>query len=432
MSMLHNRLRNSVFAYRDNRRSFARRHGSEVVSQVTVSQMMGGQRGVKSLLCDVSEVPPDKGLIVRGIPIMRLVDRLPEEIFWLLMTGELPDQTELADLQEDFEKRSKVPDYAWKVLEALPKDSHPMAAFSLLILALERESEFRKQYNAGMTRDDHWLATLDDSLNLIARLPELAAGVYRWRYDLGKRVPRKKGLDWAANYAHMMGVEDKDGGFTRLVRLYMVLHCDHEGGNVSAHTAHCVASALSDTYYAVSAGLNGLAGPLHGLANQEVLKWLLEVLDKFDGNPTDDQLEQFAHDTLNSGRVIPGYGHAVLRVVDPRFTALLEFGNKECPDAPVFKLAEQVFRVVPKILQRIHKIKDPWPNVDSISGSLLHQYGVTQPRYYTVMFGVSRAMGIVSQVTMSRAAGEPIERPKSITFQTLGELLGERAFESVG
>lgn len=424
MSMIHDKLSKTLPAYQEAIKSLAKTHGETVIDSVSVGALLGGQRGIKSLLCDTSEVPADHGLIIRGIPIMQLVDKLPEEVFWLLLTGELPTAAELSDFQADLTKRSEVPDYVWSVLNALPKDSHPMATFNLLILALEKESYFRKRYDEGMSKDEYWRATLEDSLNLVAKLPAIAAGVYRWRYDLGPRITPKSGLDWGASYAYLMGVEDKDGGFARLMRLYMTLHTDHESGNVSAHTAHCVGSALSDPYYSVSAGLNGLAGPLHGLANQEVLEWLLDVLQKFNGVPSNQQLHDFAQETLHSGRVIPGYGHAVLRVVDPRFTAFMEFGKKECPDAPVFKLAEQVFHVVPEILKTIQKIKDPWPNVDSISGSLLHHFGVTQARYYTVLFGVSRAIGITSQLVISRAWGEPIQRPKSITSATIKKLVG--------
>ena len=177
---------------------------------------------------------------------------------------------------------------------------------------------------------------------------------------------------------------------------------------------------------AISAGLNGLAGPLHGLANQECLAWLEMVLKKFNGNPTDEQLDAFARETLASGRVIPGYGHAVLRITDPRFVAFRKFGEKECGDAPAFKLACQVYDVVPKILQTIQKIKDPWPNVDAMSGSLLHAFGCTQAQYYTVMFGVSRALGMCSQLVMSRAWNEAIERPKSIPMDELKALVAKK------
>jgi citrate synthase len=422
MSLLHDKLSKTIPVYQNELKNFAKTHGEKVIDSVSVGALLGGQRGIKSLLCDTSEVPADHGLIIRGIPILKLVDKLPEEVLWLLLTGELPTPVELQDLQAELEKRRQVPAYVWNVLEALPKDSHAMAVFNLLILTLQRESVFSRRYSEGMGKDEYWQATLEDALNLIARLPEIAAAIYRWQYNLGPRIAPKPGLDWAANYAHMLGIEDSSGGFKRLMQLYMTVHTDHESGNVSAHTSHCVASALSDPYFATSAGLDGLAGPLHGLANQEVLQWLLDVLEKFHGNPSDEHLDAFARETLGSGRVIPGYGHAVLRVVDPRFTAFMDFGLKECPDSPVFKLAAQVFNVVPEILKTIQKIKDPWPNVDSISGTLLYHYGVTQARYYTVLFGVSRAIGMCSQTVMSRAWGEPIQRPKSITFKALEKL----------
>ncbi|MCX6600890.1 MAG: citrate (Si)-synthase [bacterium] len=419
MSLLVEKLRKTVPAYRDSIKEFGKTHGEKDISKVSVGALLGGQRGVLGMLCDTSIVPPDKGLIIRNIPLMDLVDKLPEECLWLLLTGELPTAAETKDLQADLGKRTRVPDYVWKILESFPKDAHPMAVFDTLILAMERESVFRKRYDEGMKKDEYWEPTLEDLLNLIAKIHTIGAAVYRWKYDLGARIDPKPGLDWGANYAYMMGTKDPTGGFARLMRLYMVLHSDHESGNVSAHTCHCVGSALSDPYYAVSAGLNGLAGPLHGLANQECLAWLEMVVKKFNGKPSDEQLDAFARETLGSGRVIPGYGHAVLRITDPRFVAFRAFGEKEGLKSDVFKLACQVYDVVPKILQTIQKIKDPWPNVDAMSGSLIHAFGVTQSQYYTVMFGVSRAMGMCSQLVMSRAWGEPIERPKSITLDEL-------------
>ena len=419
MSLLLEKLRRVYPTYRDELKNFGKAHGDTVIGQVTVGQLLGGQRGINSLLCDTSTVPPDHGMIIRNFPVIELAWKLPEEIYWLLLTGELPSANELKDLQANLAARTKVPAYAWDVLAAFPKSAHPMAVFNSIILALEGESVYRAKYDQGAKKDELWEAMLEDSLNIVAWVPQIAAAVYRWKYDLGKRLDPRPELDWAANYAHLMGLPDPNGGLARLMRLYMVLHSDHESGNVSAHTTHCVGSALSDAYYAVSAGLNGLAGPLHGLANQECLQWLNATIEKFKGNPSDAELDKFAHETLDSGRVIPGYGHAVLRITDPRFVAFRQFGEKECPNAPVFKLAVQVYEVVPKILQTIQKIKDPWPNVDAISGSLIHHYGITQYQYYTVMFGVSRVLGLTSQLVVSRAWNEPIERPKSVTFDWL-------------
>jgi citrate synthase len=417
MSKLKEKLAKTIPPLRDEIKDFVKQHGDKVISQVTVAQAYGGMRGVKALVCDTSVVPPDKGLIIRGKPIAELKDKLPEAVFYLLVTGEMPDDEAVKDLTKDLKSRAKVPDYVWKTLEALPKDSHPMVMFSLGILAMEKESVFRKEYTAGMKKTDYWNPTLEDCLNLIAKLPTLAAGIYRMRFNKGKRIDPDAKLDWAGDYARMLGVKDSTGEFANLMRLYLVLHSDHEGGNVSAHTCHCVGSALSDPYYAVSAGLDGLAGPLHGLANQECLRWVIMVKDKFGGVPTDEQLKQFAWDTLNSGQVIPGYGHAVLRVTDPRYTAFHDFGAKVCPDDPLYQIVAKVYKVIPGVLKEHGKAKDPWPNVDAASGCLLYHFGLIEFEYYTVLFGVSRALGMCSQLIVSRALGEAIERPKSVTTE---------------
>ena len=413
--LLKDKLSAKIPGWRDEIRGIMKGHGDQKISDVSITQAYGGMRGVKAMVCDTSEVPPDKGLRIRGIPIGELTERLPEEIFFLLCTGELPNKQELKDLQAEYSKRGEVPGYVWKVLEAMPKDSHPMVMLDMGILVMECESEFRKRYDEGMTKMEYWEPTLEDSLNLLAKLPGLAAGVYRMRFDKGPRIPYNPDLDWGGNYAKMMGIPDPDGNFANLIRLYLTLHSDHEGGNVSAHTCHCVGSALSDAYYAVSAGLNGLAGPLHGLANQECLGWILEVMKKFGGAPSKEQLNDFAWETLNSGKVIPGYGHAVLRVTDPRYTAFLGFGRKYCMDDPVVLTVSNVYDVIPEVLKEHGKAKNPWPNVDAGSGSLLYHYGLKEFPYYTVLFSVSRAMGMCSQLIVNRAIGTAIERPKSVT-----------------
>ncbi len=400
-------------------RNLAKESGKKKVSEVTVEQVLGGMRGVKSLICETSEVALDKGLIIRRIPVLELTGKWPEEILWLLLTGELPNKTELKDLQDDLKKRSEVPEYIWAMLKTFPKDAHPMSMFNTLITAMQRESKFFRAYENGLKKDKYWEYTLEDSLDLIAKLPAIAAGVYRTRFGKGEVIKPNPELDWGANYAYMLGVNDNTTDWYDLMRLYMTLHSDHESGNVSAFTSHVVGSALSDPYYAVSAGLNGLAGPLHGLANQECLKFVIELEEHFKGVPTDDELREFSKERLNKGLVIPGYGHAVLRVTDPRFTAFIEFGKKVMPNDKIFAIVEKLFNIVPQVLMEQGKAKDPWPNVDAASGSLLYYYGVKEYIYYTVLFGVSRAMGICSQLVMSRAIGEPITRPKSITLDWL-------------
>lgn len=411
-------------AYRAEVREILNNHGDKVISQVTLQQAYGGMRGIKAMICDTSVVDPEQGVAYRGRPLLDIKHLWPEEVFFLLLTGELPDDEAKAALQREFDRRSQVPEYVWNALRALPRDTCPMAMLATGIMMMDRESVFRRWYEKGMKREDFWLAMLGDALNILAKLPVLAAGIYRIRYDRGSVMHWTHGLDYGANYANMLGIADPAGHFAKLMRLYLNFHADHEGGNVSANTCHTVGSALSDAYYAVSAGLNGLAGPLHGLANQECAKWILKLMERFGGVPTEDQLREFAFETLRSGRVIPGYGHAVLRVTDPRYAGLHDFGTKYLPDEPMFQSVDRVFQVVPTVLreyseERVKAGKNPiancWPNVDAISGALIYHYGISEFPYFTVLFSVSRAMGMLSQLVLNRALGTPITRPKSVS-----------------
>jgi citrate synthase len=259
-------------------------------------------------------------------------------------------------------------------------------------------------------------------MNLIARLPEVAAYIYRRKYKNGQTIAPDPSLDWAGNFAHMLGFDDF--GFKELMRLYLTIHADHEGGNVSAHTVHLVGSALSDPYLSFAAGMNGLAGPLHGLANQEVIKWIFQMQKTIGTDtPSKEQIAQYVKKTLAEGKVVPGYGHAVLRKTDPRFTAQQEFAKKTMPDDPIVNTVWKIYEVVPGILESLGKVKNPWPNVDAHSGALLVHYGMKEYEYYTVLFGVSRSLGTLAALIWDRALGFPIERPKSITTQAVKAIL---------
>jgi citrate synthase len=415
MAKLQEKFGGDLPALRDDIRELVKGYGDVVLSEATVAQAYGGMRGIKSMICDTSEVSPDKGLIIRGIPLLEITDKLPEEIFWLLVTGELPSADELKDLQADLTARSGVPGYVWDVLRAMPKDAHPMAMISVGIMAMQNLSKYAKAYAAGVKKTEYWESTTEDVLDVIAKLPELAAGIYRIRFHDGVLIPHDKTLDWGGNMAKMMGLPDPDGKLADLMRLYLTLHSDHESGNVSAHACHTIGSALSDFYYSLSGGLNGLAGPLHGLANQECLSFVLGMIDKYGGAPTDEQLTEYCWETLNGGKVIPGYGHAVLRVTDPRFTAQVAWGKERIPEDPVFKTVAKMFDLVPGILKEQGKAKNPWPNVDAASGSLVYHFGIKEFPFYTVLFSVSRALGVGAQLIYNRALGAPIERPKSVT-----------------
>lgn len=399
---------------------------NESLGEVTVEQVFGGMRGIKALICDTSEVGLDTGLIIRGIPILDLVDKLPEEIFYLLLTGELPNDEALEDLQWELKRRSDVPFYVWNTINALPIETHPMVVLNSAVLVMENESFFRKRYEEGIPKEMLWEPMLWDALNLIARIPIIAAYIYRRKFTKGPRINPDNTLDWAANFARLLGTEDLDGSFADLMRLYMVLHCDHEGGNVSAMATQTINSALSDIYFSISGGLNGLAGPLHGLANQECLRFIVRLRDDIGHTPTDPEIKEYCLNLLNNKKVISGYGHAVLRVTDPRFTAFVNFGNKHLPDDEIFGIVKQLFNIVPKILMEGGKAKDPWPNVDAASGALLHYYGLTEYDYYTVLFSVSRILGLSAQLILNRALSRPIIRPKSVTTEWLKKNLSAK------
>lgn len=439
--ILKDKLETQIPEWRDRVKRLVKEHGTVKVGEVTIAQVYGGMRDVKGLVTDISYVDPNEGIRLRGFTIPELLVRLPKPegaemplsggLYYLLLLGEIPTLEEAMEVENEWKARSELPSYVIDMINAMPEDTSPMTLFSQAVLAMQREALFAKKYHEGMRKEEYWQPMLEDSLNLTAKLPAIAAYIYRLKNGMGERITANPDLDWSANFAHMMGIEDKD--YEDLSRLYFMVHSDHESGNASAHAAHLVASTLSDIYYAASGALNALAGPLHGLANQESLRWLVEVYDKYGRVPSEGELEKFAWDTLNSGQVIPGYGHAVLRKTDPRFTALMEFGKRHfSKEDEIFQLACLVYDIVPQVLRDQGKAKDPWPNVDAISGSLQYHFGVKDcggPSgcgYYTVMFGISRLLGVSANVIWARALGQPIERPKSLTTVMLEEIAAKQ------
>jgi citrate synthase len=432
--ILHEKISAQLPEWRERVKVLAKQHGDVKVADVTVGQIVGGMRDIKSLLTDVSFVDPAEGIRFRGMSIPELLKALPKArggkmplvggLYYLLMIGEVPTREQAMEVEAEWAKRADVPDYVFKMIKSMPKETHPMVLFSQAVLALQNISVFAQRYHS-MKKDVYWEAALEDSLDLTAKLPVIAAYIYRMKYFGENKKPKYNARqDYGMNFSRMMKVADKKG-YADLARLYFILHSDHESGNVSAHTMHLVGSALSDPYLSFSAALNGLAGPLHGLANQECLGWLIEVKNKFGGVPTRDELYKFAWDTLNSGHVIPGYGHAVLRVPDPRYMAQLEFAKKRFPDDDLVRLAELVFDVVPQVLKEQGKAKNPAPNVDAISGTLQYYYGVREFDCYTVLFGVGRALGVTANYVWARALGMPIERPKSLTTKMLEDVVAK-------
>ncbi len=413
-------------------RQLRKQHADVKVGEVTLGQMMGGMRGVKSMLYETSQLDPQEGIRFRGysIPVLRKLlptasgdkEPLPEGLFWLMLVGELPTEEDVKWLSEQWKRRSVVPEHTFKVLDALPENTHPMTQFTIAISSMQTESVFARRYAEGMNKSEYWDATYEDAMNLIAKLPRVASYIYRRSYHGGDIINPDISLDWGGNFAHMLGVDKP--GFKSLLRLYLTIHADHEGGNASAHTTQLVGSTLSDVYLSLSAGMDALAGPLHGLANQEVIKWVFRMIDTLGTRqPTKEQIADYVNNTLAAGKVIPGYGHAVLREPDPRFVAQKRFAEEYIQNSDIISVIWKAFEVVPPILKSLGKVKNPWPNVDAHSGALLVHYGMTEYSFYTVLFGVSRALGVLSSACWARALGLPLERPKSVTSEWVKEFL---------
>lgn len=409
-------------------------HGEMQLDTVTIAQAYQGARGIPALITETSLLDSNEGIRFRGFSIPELREKLPhaeggneplpEGLFYLMLIGEVPTHEDVEHVSATWARRSHVPNHVFDVIESFPVSAHPMTQFSAAVLALQTESKFAKAYEEGISKKDYWDYVYEDTMTLIARLPRVAAYIYRRKYKNGEHIQPDGMLDWSANFAHMMGYDDE--GFKELMRLYLTIHSDHEGGNVSAHATHLVGSALSDPYLAFTAGMTGLAGPLHGLANQEVIRWIEELQRQLGTErPSKEQIADYIEKTLKEGKVVPGYGHAVLRKTDPRFLAQMEFAKKHCPDDATVQTVWNVYEVAPPILEGTGKIKNPWPNVDAHSGSLLKHYGLVEEDFYTVLFGVSRALGVLASLCWDRALNFPIERPKSMTTEWVKKFIAK-------
>ena len=421
MNTLKSTLFDKIEAHRPRIKTLLDQYGDKVINEVTVQQVIGGMRGIKSLITDISYLDPYEGIRYRGYTLPEVIKKLPkpqganmpsvEGLFYLLLTGDIPTENQVADVIYDSVNRRQLPKYVYEVIDAFPNNSHPMVILSAAVMSMQRESIFNLKYQRGMDKLDYWDPTFEDAFSLISKLPVIGAYIYNKLYTKHENVYQDPTLDFGGNFASMLGI---DKPYDDVSRMYFIIHADHESGNVSAHAGHLISSSLSDIYYSISGMINGLAGPLHGLANQEVLRWIQEIRSRL-GNkvPSESDMKKFVNDTLKGGQVIPGFGHAVLRKTDPRYTIQREFSLEHLAEDELFKYVDMLYKVVPPILQEHGKAKNPWPNVDAHSGALLIHYGIKEHEFYTVLFGVSRAMGVLAQLVWDRAFGLPIERPKS-------------------
>ncbi|EGR31067.1 hypothetical protein IMG5_117920 [Ichthyophthirius multifiliis] len=398
-------------------------------------------RGISAIFYDQSIVEPQKGVLIRGYTLSELKQKLPkrkkdsnndqeplpEGIFFLLLTGQIPTFEQVEQVRQEWDERGEISDELQKFIQSLDNDLHPMTMLSLIILHEQRKSKFSCLYqDQKLHKENYWEYVYEDSVDLISKLPRIASIIYRKKYK--KEIICQNygiGFDWAEQMAFMMGFED-NYVVNECFRAFLSLHSDHEGGEVSTHASQLVGSALGDPYLALSSAYNGLAGPLHGLANQEVLKWILQFAQQYGYNPTDQQIEYVVDFNIKNGRVIPGYGHTVLRVTDPRFTRFQEFSQLYLKDNEMIKLVHQFSIVIPQCLKKYKNINNPYPNVDAHSGALLYSLGIKEFQFYTVIFAVSRSLGILSNLVWCRAYGLPILYPQSCDLNYLKQIFDKQ------
>ena len=377
----------------------------DVLLEMTKEHLNIGLRGVPVGTCRTSFVTPTEGVHYCGYPIRELAGFEPEDIVYLLMNKELPNAAQSQEIRQDLASRAKIPGDLESVLRALPKFGHPMDWLSIGIHTL------------GMfeTTED-WK---EDALNLIARMPRLMGLIFRIREGRDSNIPEDDtSMSLVDRFIHTLELENVDKGIMRrVISTYLVLHMDHGGGNLSTFTGKAVASGKATVYSSIAGAMNALSGPLHGRANQSCLEFVLKI-----GTSVTEEVEAFVRAELEAGKPIFGFGHAVLRVEDPRATAQFELGEEICPDDENFKIIRTLREVAPRVLGENPKISNPNANVDIASGALLHHVGLIDPTYYTTFFGWARVAGIGAQIIDERTVmrggkGTPIYRPKYIAEQ---------------
>ncbi len=379
---------------------------SEVIFEITEELLESGLRGFPVGYCTSSDVDPMKGLSYSGIPIAELAEKDPEEVIYLLYYGKTGTTDEIKKFKEELAKRAKCRPEVAASIQKLPREGHPMKLFCAAILILgmlEGTGNYR-----------------EDCLNLIAKIPELTAAVINHHAGWGSGNPSKPTLGYIENFTQMLNVpKGNPAALTETFKLFNVLHYDHGGGNLSTFVGKAVASGLEDMYGSISAAMCALAGPRHGRANQDCLEFVQKVLVEVGENATAAEVEALIRKKLANNELVFGFGHAVLRVEDARATVLYKVAQKKFPDHPLVKITKLLRSEGPKVLAENPKISDPYPNVDSISGTLLSAAGFEYPQYFTVLFGMSRVVGIAIQIVYERCEarggkGLPIVRPDYI------------------
>jgi citrate synthase len=377
---------------------------TEVLFQITQDKLETGLRGFPVGYCPTSTVDPQKGLFYMGLPIKTLSSWSPESVIYLLTHGKEGSEHEVQLYFSKIEEQAALKKETVDALDHLPKKGHPMALFSAALL-IAGMFEVAGDYRA-------------DCEQLIAKIPHIAAIVINHHAGWGKTPASNPALGYMENFTQMLNVpKKKQEELTRAFRLFNILHYDHGGGNLSTFVGKAVASGLEDMYGSIASAMCALAGPRHGRANQDCLEFLRHVLEKVGKSATALDVEQLIRKRLIDRELIFGFGHAVLRVEDPRATIVYQYLQEYYPEDPLVKVALLLRTAGAKVLEENPKISNPHPNIDAVSGTLLALAGFDYPEYFTLIFGLSRIVGIARQIVYERVEarggkGTPIVRPK--------------------
>ncbi len=377
---------------------------TDVLFQITEKELETGMRGYPVGYCTTSSVDPQKGLFYVGRPVSELALWTPEEVIYLLQFGKAGSKEEVAKFFADLQQRMVLKPETIEAIEKLPRAGHPMKLFSAAMLVLGM-MEGKGDYP-------------EDALNVIAKIPHLAAVVINFHAGWGKTPVSKPELGYMENFTQLLKVPKGDGKkLFPAFKLFNVLHFDHGGGNLSTFVGKAVASGLEDTYGSMCSALCALAGPRHGRANQDCLEFVREVHKEVGDKATAKDVEMLIRKRLQENKLVFGFGHAVLRVEDPRATVMYDYLQKHYPAHPLVKIALLLRTEGSKVLKENPKISDPYANIDAISGTMLAASGFDHPEYFTVLFGLSRCVGIARQIVYERCEarggkGTPIIRPK--------------------
>lgn len=383
---------------------------SEVLFQITTDNLETGLRGYPCGYCPTSVVDPNKGLFYMEHPLSQLEKKEPIEVIYLLWNGREGNQEEINAFNQDLIRRSPCSPELLKAIQQLPRVCHPMKLFSTALL-LAQAFEGKNNYR-------------EDGLNIIAKIPEIGATVINHHAGWGQAKPSQPEMGYMENFGNMLNVpQNNKKELVHFLKLFNILHYDHGGGNLSCFVGKAIASGLEDMYGSLSGAMGALAGPRHGKANQDSLTFVKDLIKELGENASEEKLEESLRRRLKNNELIYGFGHAVLRVEDPRATLLYKEAKQYYPNNPLVKMAELLRKVGSKVLKENPKIADPYPNVDAISGILLTAAGFAYPEYYTVLFGVSRVVGISRQIVYEReeardGKGTPIVRPKYLYKKT--------------